>query len=136
MPSGLAPSIPESPQIEWFLLNIDAVQPQMPYELLPVFVLQLPEDGRPYNQYPYRAEPLRLDEGSHFSYAIQWFMFAAILGVGYLFLIQYHETRTRRLAEQSQANASVSASDAGHDESFNSDAVQSVPKLGQPQGHA
>ena len=34
------------------------------------------------------------------------------------------------------ANASVSASDAGHDESFNSDAVQSVPKLGQPQGHA
>ena len=67
--------------------------------MLPVFILQLPEEGRAYTDLPY-AEPLRLDEGSHFSYAIQWFMFAAILGIGYLFLIQQQEKRLARLAAQ------------------------------------
>ena len=98
LPSGEAPPVPEAPQVEWFSLNIDAVQPQMPYELLPVSILQLPEEGRTYDQLPYREEPLRLDEGSHFSYAIQWFMFAAILGIGYVFLIQQQEKRLERLA--------------------------------------
>jgi surfeit locus 1 family protein len=102
LPSGLAPTAPDEAQTEWFLLNMDAVQPQMPYELLPVFILQLPEPDRSRTQYPIRDEPMRLDEGNHFSYAIQWFMFAAVLGVGYLFLIQYHEARSRRLAEQTE----------------------------------
>jgi hypothetical protein len=70
----------------------------MPYALLPVFILQLPEENRPYNALPFREEPLALDEGNHFSYAIQWFMFAAILGVGYLFFIQSQELRAQRLA--------------------------------------
>ena len=30
LPSGKAPTIPDEPQIEWFSLNVDAVQPQMP----------------------------------------------------------------------------------------------------------
>lgn len=98
LPNGSPPPVPDSPQVEWFTLNIDAIQPQMPYELLPVFILQLPEEGRPYTALPYREEPLRLDEGSHFSYAIQWFTFALILGVGYLFFVQSQETRERRLA--------------------------------------
>jgi cytochrome oxidase assembly protein ShyY1 len=73
----------------------------MPYALLPVFILQLPEEERPYTALPFREEPLALDEGNHFSYAIQWFMFAAILGVGYLFFIQSQELRAQRLADQS-----------------------------------
>ena len=135
LPSGQAPAVPDTAQPEWFLLNIDAVQPQMPYELLPVFVLQLPEDGRPYNQYPYRAEPLRLDEGSHFIYAIQWFMFAAILGIGYLFLIQYHETRTRRLAEQALDSPDADGRDGSHRDAYDRDTDQPIPDMGQPQGH-
>ncbi len=98
LPNGSPPPVPDSPQVEWFSINIDAIQPQMPYELLPVFILQLPEENRPYSALPYRAEPLRLDEGSHFSYAIQWFLFALILGVGYLFLIQSQELRAQRIA--------------------------------------
>jgi len=100
LPSGEAPPIPDEPQTEWFSLNIDAVQPQMPYELLPVFVLQLPEEGRSYSDLPFREEPVRLDEGNHFSYAIQWFMFSAILGIGYLFLIRHQEARLQRQAEE------------------------------------
>lgn len=98
LPSGAPPPIPDSPQVEWFRINVDAIQPQMPYTLLPVFILQLPEENRAYDALPYREEPLRLDEGSHFSYAIQWFTFALILGVGYLFFIQSQELRAQRLA--------------------------------------
>ncbi len=96
LPTGEAPPPPSEAQTEWFLLNIDAVQPQMPYELLPV-VRSATAGGRdePPRQYPVRDEPLALDEGSHFSYAIQWFMFAAILGVGYLLLIQQQEARSQ-----------------------------------------
>ncbi len=98
LPNGNVPTPPDSPQVEWFNINIDAIQPQMPYELLPVFILQLPEEGRSFNSLPMREEPLVLDEGSHFGYAIQWFMFALILGVGYFFFIQTQELREQRLA--------------------------------------
>lgn len=98
LPNGVVPTPPPVPQRDWFYLNIDAVQPQMPYELLPVFILQLPEEGRSLNALPMREEPLVLDEGSHFSYAIQWFMFALILGIGYLFFIHTQELREQRIA--------------------------------------
>jgi hypothetical protein len=77
----------------------------MPYELLPVFILQLPEEGRSFNDLPLREEPLVLDEGSHFSYAIQWFMFALILGVGYIFFIRTQELREQRIAGTLQDGA-------------------------------
>ena len=98
LPNGRVPTPPAEPQVKWFQINIDAIQPQMPYELLPVFVLQLPEEGRTINNLPMREEPLVLDEGSHFSYAIQWFMFALILGVGYIFLVRSQELRDQRIA--------------------------------------
>jgi surfeit locus 1 family protein len=103
LPNGNAPTPPAEAQIEWFQINIDAIQPQMPYALLPVFILQLPETGRTINDLPMREEPLVLDEGSHFSYAIQWFMFAVILGVGYIFLVRTQEMRAARLTEERQA---------------------------------
>jgi hypothetical protein len=78
----------------------------MPYELLPVFILQLPEEGRTINDLPMREEPLMLDEGSHFSYAIQWFMFAVILGGGYIFFVRSAELREQRIAGTLQDGAS------------------------------
>ena len=98
LPNGTVPTPPPAPQVEWYSLAIEAIQPQMPYPLLPVFILQLPEEDRAYDALPYRVEPLALDEGSHFSYAIQWFMFAMILGIGYVFYIRYQELRDLRIA--------------------------------------
>ena len=77
----------------------------MPYELLPAFVLQLPDANQNMSDYPLRTNPVALDEGSHFSYAIQWFMFAAILGFGYIQLIRWQDERSQRLAQQSQRQA-------------------------------
>jgi surfeit locus 1 family protein len=125
LPNGNAPTPPETPQVEWFQLNINAIQPQMPYELLPVFILQLPEEWRSYNTLPMREEPLVLDEGSHLSYAVQWFMFALILGVGYIFFINTQELREQRIAGTLQQGA---AQEEGDGE------LEMVP-ISQREGH-
>jgi len=96
LPNGKPPTPPQTPQTKWYELNIAAIQPQMPYKLQPAFILQLPEDNRKPNQLPVRSEPLTLDEGEHFSYAIQWYSFSLILGIGYLFFVRTQELRDRR----------------------------------------
>ncbi len=88
---------PDSPQSEWFRVDIDAIQQQMPYALMPIFLAQLPEPGREYVDLPYRAVPFELSEGNHFSYALQWFLFAIVLAGGYLPYIHYQEQRRQRL---------------------------------------
>ena len=93
---------PETPQTEWFRIDIEAIQRQVPYELLPVFLLQLPAPGQRYDALPYREIPFEITEGNHFSYAIQWFMFALILGGGYLPYIAYQEKRRLRVQAQEQ----------------------------------
>lgn len=142
LPSGETPPTPAEAQTEWFQLNINAIQPQMPYELMPVFILQLPEEGRSLAQYPLREEPLVLDEGNHFSYAIQWFMFAAILGVGYLILINQQEARAQRLAEAASVPEAADFDEAEND-AHNHDVAGTVsgtdarlPDLPTQQGHA
>ena len=98
---------PEGPQTEWFRVDIEAIQRQIPYQLLPVFLLQLPEPGRSYDALPYRDVPFAITEGNHFSYALQWFMFAAILGGGYLPYIAYQEKRRERTQQQKENAAAT-----------------------------
>jgi len=98
---------PETPQTEWFRIDIEAIQRQIPYPLLPVFLTQLPEPGRAYDALPYRTVPFEITEGNHFSYALQWFMFAAILGGGYLPYIVYQEKRRQRLQTGEQGDNHV-----------------------------
>ena len=98
---------PETPQTEWFRIDIEAIQRQIPYPLLPVFLTQLPEPGRAYDALPYRTVPFEITEGNHFSYALQWFMFAAILGGGYLPYIAYQEKRRQRLQTGEQLDSNV-----------------------------
>lgn len=100
---------PDAPQKEWFRIDIDAIQRQMPYKLLPVFLLQLPAPGQGYDDLPYREIPFEITEGNHFSYAIQWFMFAIILGGGYLPYIAYQEKRRQRVQAEAQAHDDTTA---------------------------
>lgn len=81
---GNSTSVAAGPQSEWYRVDIEAIQAQMPYELLPVYVLRSPaEDGDKH--LPYQAEPeLDLSNGPHLGYALQWFIFAMILGIIYV----------------------------------------------------
>jgi surfeit locus 1 family protein len=84
---GTAESAPSGPSQEWYRVDIDAIQPQMPYELLPVYVIQSPpEDGStdlPYHQ----PRSVEISEGNHLSYAFQWFIFSVGLGTAYVIYI-------------------------------------------------
>lgn len=65
-----------------------ALEGDVPYELWPL-TLQLQEQSPPQSgDLPAIAPPPELDEGPHRSYAVQWFTFAAIAGIGYVVLVR------------------------------------------------
>ncbi len=93
--SGRETVIPEEPQSEWYRIDIAAIQAQMPYDLLPIYVREAPGDGR---ELPYRREQeVDLSEGPHLGYALQWFTFSLGLGIAYIIYI-HKEMREGNLA--------------------------------------
>jgi len=71
----------------WNIVNLERIQTQVPYPVLPVFVQPDvdPDDLEP--PIPYQPE-IELTEGPHFGYALQWFAFATILVFGYPFYVR------------------------------------------------
>ncbi|MFC2025677.1 SURF1 family protein [Chloroflexota bacterium] len=79
----------------WNFVNIPQISRQTSNDLLPVYIQQAPDQS--WRNLPYRTQPeLDLTDGPHLGYAIQWFSFAAILGIGYPIFI-------RRQLNQSKA---------------------------------
>jgi surfeit locus 1 family protein len=86
------PAEGEAPLKAWYFANVQAIARQVPYPLLPVYIQQAPDPS--LQGLPYRTQPeLDLSEGPHQSYALQWFSFAAILGLGYPFFIRRQERK-------------------------------------------
>src|SRR5437867_614670 len=66
-----------------------ALRDSVPYRLVPFIIQQLPPATAPYRPLPpglIRWPTPELSDGPHLSYAIQWFSFAVIIGVGSLAL--------------------------------------------------
>jgi surfeit locus 1 family protein len=81
-----------NPTKAWNFVNIESIQKQIDSPILPIYIQQSPEPTR--SDMPYRFQPeLELTEGPHFGYAIQWFTFAAILGLGYPIFVSRHLRR-------------------------------------------
>ena len=77
------------PQSEVYRVDIAAIQPQLDYEIAPVYVIESPPaditaDDLPLNE----ARDVAVTEGSHLSYALQWFSFAIMLLVIYFVLVR------------------------------------------------
>lgn len=70
--------------LTWYSLDMRGLPARFPYPVPPYIVQALP-DGR--SGYPLRLPPPELGAGTHFSYAVQWFSFAAIALGGWLILI-------------------------------------------------
>jgi len=72
----------QAPELKIFRLDIDRLQHQISYPLLPLVIVQAPEPGQ--TGLPYRSKPdINLGNGPHLSYAIQWFSFTLMLAIGY-----------------------------------------------------
>jgi surfeit locus 1 family protein len=75
----------------WNAVNLTRIQQQIDDPLLPVYVQLLPAaaDAEPAAGPPYpNGELPEISEGSHMGYAMQWFAFAAVLGLGYPFFVR------------------------------------------------
>ncbi len=76
------PYSPGSPPLEeWRVINVERIQKQIPYTLLP-FIVEQSEPFRDAPDLPIPDPDIDLSEGPHLSYAIQWFAFAAIAILG------------------------------------------------------
>jgi surfeit locus 1 family protein len=90
--SDPTPAPGEPPLATWNFVNIPRLEEQIGAPLLPIYIQQAPDPS--WIGLPHRSEPdLELTEGSHMSYAIQWFLFTAILVIGYPFYIQRQEQK-------------------------------------------
>ena len=100
--ASLAPRNPEGELDITAYLDVERLEKQMPYELLP-FVLELetqaPEQA---GVFPQPNEAPTFTNGSHLGYAIQWFSFTLIGVVGYIILMiglnKERQSRTSRKA--------------------------------------
>jgi surfeit locus 1 family protein len=64
--------------------DIARYQEQVPIDLAPVYLLAQDRTG----DLPVPGELPTLDEGNHLSYAVQWFVFATVVAVGYPLLLR------------------------------------------------
>ena len=79
-------------------VDVERLQQQVPYHLYPVWLQLTSSSPAQVGGEPEVLPPPTLDEGPHFSYAIQWFIFSTIAAVGYPLILR-RSARNRELAE-------------------------------------
>lgn len=85
----------------WHRVDLDAMGPALGLTLEPMYLERLPDEARP-GGFPRRLErQTQLNEGNHLSYALQWFTFSLILGVGYVILVRRRTLAPKRTEPES-----------------------------------
>lgn len=85
----------------WNVVNVDRIRIQSGLDLLPAWVQAAPDPT--HSDLPYRMLPeIEITEGSHLSYAFQWFTFAAILGIGYPFFLRRQINKNAKPGEEDE----------------------------------
>lgn len=79
--------VPPSPGTEVFRVDIAALQAETPFALLPFYVKLAPPDGAVTRLPVPVPKEVDLSEGSHMSYAAQWFIFSLGLGIAYVIFV-------------------------------------------------
>ena len=67
----------------WTLINIERLQKQMPYHLLPIYIEQAPTRGNQAQPYRSLSDPDTTAAGTNLGFASMWFGFTALLFFGY-----------------------------------------------------
>lgn len=78
----------------WNFVNIEQIQKQTSRMLLGAYIQESPDPA--WTGLPYRSvAKVEISEGPHMGYALQWFAFAAVLGLGYPFFVRRQERNSR-----------------------------------------
>ena len=76
----------------WNNADVEKIGLQLPYPILAVYIQEQPDPADQQPPIPFQPE-IELTEGPHFGYAMQWFIFASILSIGYPFFVRKQESR-------------------------------------------
>lgn len=79
-------------------VDVERLQQQVPYRLYPVWLQLTSSSPAQSGTEPEVLPPPTLDEGPHFSYAVQWFIFSTIAVIGYPLILR----RSARIREQAE----------------------------------
>ena len=71
----------------WNMVNLERIGLQVPYKLVPIYIQPNPDPALTQPPYPFQPT-IEISEGPHLGYAIQWFIFATILFLGYPFFLR------------------------------------------------
>lgn len=97
--SGLGPRDPATGRLDRVSrVDIARLRQQVTGDLFPFYVLLESQDPTQAGSLPLPQDPPEVGSGPHLSYAVQWFVFAAIAAVGYPVLLR----RTARDESQAQ----------------------------------
>jgi len=78
--------VPGQPLALWNYIDLERIQEQIPYQLLPIYIEQVPVGDQ--TALPYRSLPtLVLDDVPHLGYALMWVFFTCLLLFGYPVLL-------------------------------------------------
>jgi surfeit locus 1 family protein len=105
----LAPSEPGgSPQggttTTFTRVDLDQIGRQLPYPLLPYYLQLRAQDPAQPGTLPVPPPAPTLDEGPHMGYALQWFAFASIAGLGFVLLVIREAREERRRPDPAPAD--------------------------------
>ncbi len=91
---GIADALPaDGARLEiWNNADIEKIASQLPYPIPGVYIQEQPDPADDEPPIPFQPE-IELTEGPHFGYAMQWFIFASILSIGYPFFVRKQESR-------------------------------------------
>lgn len=78
----------------WIFVNVERIGNQLPYPVLPDYVQLDPNPNQTDPPIPFQPT-LDLSEGSHQSYAYQWFTFAALFLIGYPIFLNKQESKKK-----------------------------------------
>jgi cytochrome oxidase assembly protein ShyY1 len=90
-------------------VDIDRLAPQLPGEVVPMYVDLIESDPPEMAGLPEQVTPPDLSEGPHLSYAVQWFLFSCAVVVGWVLAVR-HSVRARQ--HEAQRAAKAAAADA------------------------
>ncbi|HNQ98771.1 MAG TPA: SURF1 family protein [Trueperaceae bacterium] len=77
---------PDGPLVQSFYVDVKRLAPQMPYPLVPAYVVLRQQTPPNEQRLPEPIPANEMSEGPHLGYALQWFGMALVGAVGYVFL--------------------------------------------------
>jgi surfeit locus 1 family protein len=81
-------------------IDIERLAPQFPGEVVPVYVDLITSSPAEEPGFPEPVAPPTLGEGSHLSYAVQWFIFAIAVAAGWVIVVRRSIRDHRRAAAE------------------------------------